>query len=570
MGASGVRAVWLFAGAALAVLVAAGGATGGPAAADTPAAPSFERSFAAVPKTPARRRARRVLVFGQEQDVGGFNTALTCCDEFWAGVQTVPVIRGAFITNDKLQAVKDLVVRARATPTTLSYTIRPKAYWNWGGRKIPVTYEDFVYTWQALVNPANAVALRSGYDQITGFTHRGAKQVTFTWAKPYAAWQSLFRTVFPAAALTGTDFNRVWTSCICGSDGKPVSDGPFMLTNYTKGVGSTLRPNPFWYGAKPKLREVDFKVVADTNAEVQAMRRGAVDAINPTFDIDLLPLESARGITYRQVPGLYQEHLDLQFGSQGQPLLRAPWLRRALMLGINRDAIISTLYGQLAGGTKPLDSLLFYPGEPSYRPDFRRWSFNPRRALALLRRHCTDGPAHASASNTSIWVCSGIRASFRYAWTASDLTRTTQETIIKAQLRSIGIEIVEAPLPAKTVFGPTGIPSSNYDLANFAWITTGDPADFAPVWGCGGESNYLQYCNRVLTQLLDEAAAELDPARRLALFQRADALLASDLPSIPLYARPDPLIRRSAVAGMRNNPSASGFAWNMEQWRWKR
>jgi len=47
-----------------------------------------------------------------------------------------------------------------------------------------------------------------------------------------------------------------------------------MLTNYTKGVGSTLKTNPFWYGGKPKLKEVDFKVVADTNAEVQAMRRG--------------------------------------------------------------------------------------------------------------------------------------------------------------------------------------------------------------------------------------------------------------------------------------------------------
>jgi peptide/nickel transport system substrate-binding protein len=282
-----------------------------------------------------------------------------------------------------------------------------------------------------------------------------------------------------------------------------------------------------------------------------------------------VPLESTKGVTYGQVPGLFQEHLDLQFGSQGQPLLRAPWLRRALMLGINRSAIVTTLYGELAGGIRPLDSLLFHQVDSSYRPDFRRWSFNPRKALALLRSHCTDGPTHVSASNASIWVCSGIRASFRYTWTASDLTRTTEETLIKAQLRSIGIEIVDAPLPAKTVFGPSGIPSSNYDLADFAWITTGDPADFAPIWGCGGESNYLQYCNRNLTQLFDESATELDPKRRLALFQRADALLAEDLPSIPLYSRPDPLIRRSAVAGMRDNPSASGLTWNIEHWRWR-
>ena len=365
-------------------------------------------------------------MFGEEQGVAGFNNALTCCNQFWAGVQEVPVIRGAFITNDKLQLVKDLVSRARATPTTLSYTIRPNASWNWGGRKIPVTYEDFAYTWSQMVAPGNAVVGRDGYDRITGFTHRGLKQITFTWSQPYGAWQQLFSTVFPSAALIGTDFNRIWTNCICGSDGKPVSDGPFMLTNYTQGVGSTLKRNPFWYGRKPRLRQVDCKVIADTNAEVQAMRRGEVDAINPTFGVNLLPLRDARGITYNQVPGLFQEHIDLQFGAQGQPLLRAPWMRRALMLGIDRQSIITTLYGELAGATTPLDNLLFYPGDPSYRPDFRKWNFNPRKALSLLRRHCTEGPTQVSPGNTSIWACSGIRASFRYTWTASNAIRTTQ------------------------------------------------------------------------------------------------------------------------------------------------
>jgi len=239
------------------------------------------------------------------------------------------------------------------------------------------------------------------------------------------------------------------------------------------------------------------------------------------------------------------------------------------MLGIDRRSIITTLYGQLASDTAPLDNLFFYQGEPSYRPDFRKWDFNPRKALALLGRHCVEGPPHASATNTSIWSCSGIRASFRYTWTASDATRTTQEALIKAQLKSIGIEIVDAPLPAKIVFGPAGIPSSNYDLANFAWITAADPAAFSPIWGCGGESNYLQYCNRAATQLLDAAAIELDPKKRAALFQRVDALLARDLPSIPLYSRPNPLIWKSGIAGMKNNPSRAGFAWNMQQWRWK-
>ena len=56
--------------------------------------------------------------------------------------------------------------------------------------------------------------------------------------------------------------------------GKPVADGPFLLTNYTKGQGITLKRNPYWYGKKPGLAEVDFKIIEDTNTEVQAMRDG--------------------------------------------------------------------------------------------------------------------------------------------------------------------------------------------------------------------------------------------------------------------------------------------------------
>ena len=101
-----------------------------------------------------------------------------------------------------------------------------------------------------------------------------------------------------------------------------------MLTNYTKGQGSTLKKNPLFYGKKAKLNEIDFKIITDTNTEVQAMRGGEVDAINPTFGINLLPLKSTPGVTFNQVPGLFQEHIDIQFGKQGQPLLRAPWMRR--------------------------------------------------------------------------------------------------------------------------------------------------------------------------------------------------------------------------------------------------
>jgi len=187
------RRLWLIAAAAFAILMVATTATattkvaGKAQASDaTPAAAPFAQAWANVPKTSEARAAKDILVFGQEQDIVGFNTNLTCCNQFWAGVQTVPVLRGAFNLTNKLQYVKDIVSAASATKTTLSYTLKPNQVWNWGGRKVPVTYKDFVYTWQMLVDPKNDVVGRDGYDQITGYTHSGQKQITFHWKQPYA------------------------------------------------------------------------------------------------------------------------------------------------------------------------------------------------------------------------------------------------------------------------------------------------------------------------------------------------------------------------------------------------
>src|SRR6059058_2167891 len=162
------RRIPLIAGAVVAMLVvvtsaaAVGHQSRAAAGAQSSAAP-FAQAWANVPRTTEARKAKNVLVFGAEQDIVGFNGALTCCNQFWAAVQSVPVIRGAYNVDNKLRHLLDLVTSAKATKTTLSYTIRKDANWNWGGRKVPVTYRDFAYTWQQIVDPKNDLVARNGY-----------------------------------------------------------------------------------------------------------------------------------------------------------------------------------------------------------------------------------------------------------------------------------------------------------------------------------------------------------------------------------------------------------------------
>ena len=479
------RRFWLLAGAAAAVLLLAASATattktaGTARAADaTPAAAPFARSWAQVPRTPAARKAKSVLVFGMEQDVDGFNTVLSCCNAYWGAVTgNTPVIRGAYVITDKLAYKPDLATKIVATKSSLTFTIRKNAYWYWGGRKLPVTYRDFVYTWKAFTNPKSDVVGRDGYDQITGFTHKGAKQVTFRWKKPYADYHDLFGIVYPSAALKGMDFNKIWANCVCGSDGKPVSDGPFYVSNYTKGQGLTLKANPLWYGKKQGLKEVDFKLITDTNSEIQAMRGGEVDAINPSPQTGLTALRGTSGLTYSSIPGLYQEHVDIQFGKKGQPLLRAPWFRQSIAMGMNRSAVINALFGDIAPGLKPLDNILYYQSDKAnYNPDWAKWNYNPNKALAVLKKHCSGGPSKPTDGNTNYFTCAGYPAKIAYTTIAGNHRRETSEAIFKSELGAIGIQLTDNLLPANVAFGPTVLEAGNYDLFEFAWVTSPDPA----------------------------------------------------------------------------------------------
>ena len=591
------RRLWLLAGAAATVLLLAASATAmssGSArvSGGTPAAAPFAQSWAKVPTTTAGRKAANVVVFGIEQDINGFNTALACCNQLTAsymgGIETP---HGAFNQNQKGVWFKDLVTAASATKTGVSYTIKPNANWYWGGKKVPVTYKDFVYTLQKIDDPNSLVAGRTGYSNLntTKFTHKGNKQVTFFWKTTncstdfpcgaYANWQSLFSGLYPSFALVGADFNKIWTNCICGNDGQPVSDGPFYLSNYTKDQGTTLKANPFWAGKKPGVAEIDMKLITDTNTEEEAMRGGEVDAIAPTFGLYLAPLKTTPGLTYNQIPGYFFEHLDIREGNAkggetvtkgaSNVLLRAPYIRQAIAMGIDRQSIINTVYGALSAGTKPQNNNIYYSTQAAYSDDFAKWNYNASKARALMASHCSGGPATVDTSTSLVWTCSGLPATFNWSWTSSNSVRTTTEAIVAAELKSIGIKIVARPIPANVIFGPTGLPSGDYDISEYANITTGDPGDWYDSYRCGGSGNYTGFCSHAVDKLMKSGNAELDPAKRQVDFQKADKLMAATVPVFPFYQRPVPLIHKADLLGMVNNPGIVGVFWNIENWHWK-
>ena len=115
------------------------------------------------------------------------------------------------------------------------------------------------------------------------------------------------------------------------------------------------------------------------------------------------------------------------------------------------------------------NNLIFFPTQRDYRPGFARWNYNPTKALAILKAHCVPGSGRSApnSANTKVWQCSGLLATFNWTWNINADARSTTEQIAKAELRSIGVEVVDRPGPGNTYFDR--ITAGNFDIAAFTW-----------------------------------------------------------------------------------------------------
>jgi peptide/nickel transport system substrate-binding protein len=455
---------------------------------------------------------------------------------------------------------KPRVVRTR--PLTVSFKFKNSAVWS-DGR--PVTGADFRATWQVFVNPANNVISRAGWEEIRSVQAKG-KNVTVVFKTPYADWEGLVSPgVYPAHVIAGKNMNEMFLNSV------PVSSGPWRFQSWNKGVQLTVVKNPrFRAGPQMRLDRVVFRYILDTNARFQALKANEGQVMEPQPQLQIADFLKDSNFKVDQKPGYSFEHLDIQMGPQGHPALKLPYVRQALVTGINRPQIASALYQEISPGLKPLQSLIFKPFESAYRAHWQAWPFSQRKAISILKsKGCTGGPDRPSASNDDIFSCPAVgKLSFRYFTTTGNQIRALAFEIIQRQLKSIGIEVVPRLQTAGLLFGTTLI-SRDWDLMWFGWNQT--PSSWITsedLYACGGEQNYGTYCNRRASRLLDQMSTTLDERRRAQLANEAESkYLLKAIPSIPMFARPIFMISSKKVQGTSVNPTNEGGPWNVSSWR---
>jgi glutathione transport system substrate-binding protein len=472
---------------------------------------------------------------------------------------------GGQIRDNKANLVPRLFVGkpklVKKKPLTIAVEFTKTAKWSDGK---PVTAKDLRATWQVFINPANNVISRTGWEDVKTVAGSG-KKATIVFKKTYADWEALVSAgVYPAHIIQGQDMNKMFLTSI------PVSSGPWRFDSWQKGVQLAVRRNAaFTAGPKLKLDRVVFRYILDTNARFQALKAGEGQVMEPQPQLQIADFLKDKKFVVDQKIGYAWEHVDIQFGPQGHLALKQPYIRKALITGINRKQIAGALYATIAPGLPTLNSHMFKPFESNYKQNWAVYKFNQQAVIdQLQKKGCTGGPSKPSANNQSIFSCPNVgKLSFRFGTTTGNQLRALAFEIMQRQLKSVGIELVARFQVAGTLFGTT-LPSGDWDLAMFTWVgSPSTPITIKDLYACGGDQNYMNYCNKAGTAIMNKVATELDAATRAKMLNATELKhMVKDIPSIPLFARPIYVIRANTVKGPVVNPTGEGSPWNVANW----
>jgi peptide/nickel transport system substrate-binding protein len=483
------------------------------------------------------------------------------------------VLPGAYEVRPDLTWKGQLVSRTDVSAKrllTLTYHIRPEARWSDG---VPVSADDFLFTYRTLVKYKTQLDQvdRVAVEMIRSVRALDAKTVRVVLPLDVTMWRGwVFRTVLPEHVLEGEDYLSVWRERIENPQtGEPVGSGPFLVSDWERGKQLTLARNPHYWGphvAYVKRVALRFGLEGKPAAWLTS---GAIDVAwgGPGYDTGVGPeaipsLKAVPGVRVSSRLGPSGDAIMINVGNGGHPLLRKMFVRQALAYGVDRRAIVRTLYGRTLPEQEATDNGFYLNSSPYYQANWSRYRYRLAEARRLLERGgCVRGP-------DGIFLCNGERLSLRFVTRGDIPSRVTTLELVRKQLKQAGIEVVPEFASGAVAFNQIWLGTREWDLLEVAaiyWIPWDEIAlspllCLDPRYAIG----WTRYCQGLDKAELSRANYVLRGRERARAVNEVDAALAEDAPFLPLYWRPAIAAVDASLRGYILHP-LDPF-WRAEEW----
>ena len=303
----------------------------------------------------------------------------------------------------------------------------------------------------------------------------------------------------------------------------PIGTGPFKFVQYERGQFIIAERNPnYWRNNMPYLDRVVWRVVTDRAAAAAQMEAGQI-LFSPysslaLADMTRLARDQRFEVTTRGNEGNARTN-TLEFNFR-KPELADIRVRKAIAHAINIPFFIENFLGTYAKpGTGPIPSVstdYYAAGSPQYGFD---------RALS---NRLLDEAGHRRGAG-------GVRFSLRLNPAPWGEDISLFATFIQQSLAEVGIRVEIVRLDAagflRTVYN-----DHNFDLASGWYQYRSDPAVSTTVWYRSGSpqgapwTNQFGWTDAAIDRVIDDAATEVDPAKRRALYADFVTRVQTELP----------------------------------------
>ncbi len=439
-------------------------------------------------------------------------------------------------------------------PQVVEIKLNPKAVWEDG---TPITVADYEATWKALngSNEAYQVVSTTGWDQIAS-VEQGTDEfdVKVTFSSVFADWQSLFGGVLPAAiASDPTVFNTGYV------DKAVPSSGPFVISKIDQtGQVITLTPNPVWWGAKPKLDTILFKVVSQAQ-QGSSFANKEIDALSISANADLYATAKARDDAELQATnGLTWTHVTMN--AKEGPLSDVN-VRKAVASVVNREQISSAANTPVGVPAVTQGDYIFMNGQKGYQDKALPHDTAAAEGFMKDAGYTKDGDS---------WMKDGEALKLTITVPADTATNIQRSEQVQADLGDFGIPVELTTVPAAQYFSDYVIPG-NFEMVSFSWQGTPFPisSSEALFYPLDSGQNFTGTTDDKLGDLWTKANAELDPDKRIEIANQINEEIWSYVPMFPIAPLPNVWAVKQGLV----NYGAAMFGYSPVDWTivgWKK
>lgn len=422
---------------------------------------------------------------------------------------------------------------------TITFNLRDDIVWSDG---TPITSDDFVFTYEMNVDPANTVSSTYPYDQIESIDAPDAQTVVVTFAEPFAPWlATLWHSLLPAHVLRpvfesdGTLDEAEWNFA------PTVSAGPYRFEEWESGSYARFVKNENWWGPAPAIDEIFFRFVPDDASQIAALETGDGDLGTFIAYSDVPALQDA-GVNVVTVPSGYYEGWFFFLGDDaipGHPALQDVRVRQAIAMAIDRETLNQDL---LLGLTTPVETL--WAGTPYESPDITPWPYDPAAANALL-----DEAGWVDSNGNGVRDKDGEELILVHGTTTREIRQDAQ-AVSQQQLAAVGIQLELQSYDSNIFFASYGEDGPAYtgeldimqwsdgpffpDPDHYYWLCSEIPTDDAP-----DGANAQRICDEELDALFQQQATQTNTEERIATFHEISKLMHDQVYWLGIWNDPD-------------------------------